>query len=161
MPVPAMVRAFVLAAMLLSVLRVTTLAQDAGPKSVPPEAEKYVGADVCQGCHEEAYKSFAKSAHAATLKSGAAETRGCEGCHGPGADHVEAGGDPEKIWRYTDAKIDLINDRCTRCHETSLGEGHIKAHLSCLTCHSAHHWQQQQALLVKPANQLCRGCHRH
>jgi predicted CXXCH cytochrome family protein len=162
MHVSAMVRASVLVcAVLLSGVRVPLLAQAAEPKPAPSDSEKYVGADVCQGCHDDAYQSFAKSAHAATLKSAAPQTRGCEGCHGPGAAHVEAGGDPEKIWRYSNAQPDVINHRCTRCHETSLGEVHVKAHLTCLTCHSAHHGHQHEALLVKPVNQLCRGCHHH
>ena len=73
------------------------LAQEAAPE---PESSKYVGVEVCQSCHEDAYNSFAKSAHIETLKSKSAATRGCEGCHGPGAEHVNAGGDPDQIERY-------------------------------------------------------------
>ncbi|CCH48904.1 conserved protein of unknown function [Pseudodesulfovibrio piezophilus C1TLV30] len=35
---------------------------------------------------------------------------GCETCHGPGYDHIEAGGDPELI----KAKLELAD--CERCH---------------------------------------------
>lgn len=35
---------------------------------------------------------------------------GCEVCHGPGADHVEAGGDPEQIKGKLDIK------ECETCH---------------------------------------------
>jgi predicted CXXCH cytochrome family protein len=122
---------------------------------------KYVGVEVCQGCHEDLYESFSKSAHVETLKNKSAGTSGCEGCHGPGAEHVESGGDPGKIWRYAGAKPDTVLERCKRCHEANLGEAHTKAHLSCLTCHSVHHYQEKRFLLIKSAAQLCRSCHHH
>ena len=133
------------------------LAQNAPVPS--PDESNYVGVDVCQGCHEDSYNSFMKSAHAATLKSKSAATRGCEGCHGPGAAHVNAGGDPERIERYSGVKADVILARCGRCHDRDMGKPHTDAHLSCLTCHSAHHSTPRTPLLVKPAQELCRGCH--
>ena len=119
---------------------------------------KYVGADVCQGCHEDIYQSFAKSAHAETLKSKNPATRGCEGCHGPGAEHANAG-DPELIEHYSAVKPEMILARCGSCHEAEISQAHIRAHLSCLTCHSVHHASQPKVLLVKPPQELCRGCH--
>jgi hypothetical protein len=62
-------------------------------------SSKYVGPEVCQGCHDEQYKSFSTSAHALATKNEEEDGQGCEGCHGPGAAHVEDGGDPEKIRR--------------------------------------------------------------
>src|ERR1700757_1276411 len=51
----------------------------------PPDStqSKYVGADACQGCHEDQHKSFSASSHVATLKKEQLSQRGCEGCHGP------------------------------------------------------------------------------
>jgi predicted CXXCH cytochrome family protein len=142
----------------------TTLAALAGPRLLAqaapePESSKYVGVEVCQSCHEDAYHSFAESAHAETLKSKNAATRGCEGCHGPGADHVSAGGDPGQIERYAGVTPEVILARCGHCHEGKISLQHIEAHLSCLTCHSAHHARVQKVLLVKPVPELCRGCH--
>ena len=71
------------------------------------ESAGYVGAEVSQGCHEDSYQSFAKSAHAETRRSKDAAISGCEGCHGPGAEHVAAGG--------------TTLERCTRCHKINLG----------------------------------------
>ncbi len=74
---------------------------------------RYVGASVCAGCHPErpkltkeelaecyachttgygkpgGFKDFASTPEMADA--------GCEVCHGPGAAHVDAGGDPEAI----------------------------------------------------------------
>jgi predicted CXXCH cytochrome family protein len=133
------------------------LAQNAPAPDAEPS--KYVGVEVCQGCHDDAYNSFVKSAHVETLKSKTAATRGCEGCHGPGADHVNAGGDPGQIERYAGVKAEVILARCGLCHEGKISQQHIDAHLSCLTCHSAHHARVQKVLLVKPVPELCRGCH--
>lgn len=135
------------------------VAQAPSQSSGQADSTKYVGVEVCQGCHEDLDTSFRKSAHKATLKNKTAATRGCEGCHGPGAEHVEAGGDSRKIWRFSDTKPETVLERCTRCHEANLGDAHSKAHLSCLTCHSVHHPAQQKSLLTKSVTQLCRGCH--
>ena len=119
----------------------------------PENSSKYVGVEVCQGCHEDAYNSFMKSPHVETLKSGNVAALGCEGCHGPGADHVSAGGDPDQIERYAGARPEVILGRCERCHQAKISKQHVDAHLSCLTCHSAHHPRPQTRLLVK----TCQG----
>jgi predicted CXXCH cytochrome family protein len=124
----------------------------------PAQDSKYVGAEVCESCHEDEYKSFAASAHLATLRKKSPAEQGCEACHGPGADHVAAG-DPDKIRRFSTASALTIQDACTACHAASLSEAHTKARLTCLTCHSAHHYQQVKSILVVPQAQLCRRCH--
>lgn len=124
-----------------------------------PNAGKYVGTEVCQGCHEDAYKSFAASAHLQTLKRQKSSEQGCEGCHGPGADHAEAG-DPDKIRRFPTASPQEIQAACTLCHQANLGAAHTKARLTCLTCHSAHHYAQTKSILVAPETELCRRCHK-
>ncbi len=110
---------------------------------------KYVGADVCQGCHEDSYQSFAKSAHVETLKNKNLSDRGCEACHGPGAAHVQTGGDPDKILIYAGAAPQTILERCARCHEPFSGKDHTQGQAHCLGCHSAHHYQQQKYLLLR------------
>jgi len=122
-------------------------------------ARKYVGVEVCQGCHEDAYKTFAASKHLKTLKRPKVSEQGCEGCHGPGAEHAEAG-DPDKILRFPAASPAAIRQACTVCHEANLGAAHDKAGLTCLTCHSAHHYLERESILVAPMVQLCRRCHK-
>jgi predicted CXXCH cytochrome family protein len=135
----------------------TSLAQSPGH---PAEANsKYVGAEVCQGCHDDAYKSFAATTHLKTLKREQVSEQGCEGCHGPGADHAEAG-DPDKIRRFPAASAQQIQAVCTVCHEVDMETAHMKARLTCLTCHSAHHYAQTKAILITPQNLLCQRCHK-
>lgn len=140
----------------LALIGVLSSARDSA--STPDQNSKYAGVEVCQGCHEDIYKAFLKSAHAETLKSKNSATRGCEGCHGPGAEHASAG-DTELIERYGGVQPAVILARCGRCHESQISKAHIKAHLSCLTCHSVHHASQAEDLLVKPSQEVCRKCH--
>ena len=66
------------------------------------DASKYVGAETCKTCHEEIYNSWEKTPHWKTTlnKEGGPSKQGCEGCHGPGADHVAGGGDKTKIFVF-------------------------------------------------------------
>jgi predicted CXXCH cytochrome family protein len=142
---------------LSGIAREKLLAQQ--PQDSPKKA-KYVSSDVCQGCHEEQYESFAASAHVHTLKREKNnEALGCESCHGPGAAHVEGGGDPEKIQRFAGASPETIQQLCNSCHPTNLGGAHTKARLTCFTCHSVHHYQQLKFILVTSETQLCQRCH--
>jgi predicted CXXCH cytochrome family protein len=136
----------------------TSFGQESPERPKTADTSKYVGADVCQGCHEDQYKSFAASAHVHTLKIEKG-TQGCESCHGPGAAHVDGGGDPEKIQRFAGASPESIQQRCTSCHAVNLGAAHTKARLTCFTCHSVHHYQQLKSILVTSESQLCQRCH--
>jgi predicted CXXCH cytochrome family protein len=135
----------------------TPLGEQSSPKKADPS--KYVGSDVCQGCHEDQYRAFAASAHVHTLEKEKAAVQGCESCHGPGATHVEGGGDPEKIQRFAGASPETILRSCGECHVINLGSAHTKAKLTCFTCHSIHHYKQVKSILITSENQLCQRCH--
>jgi DmsE family decaheme c-type cytochrome len=123
----------------------------------------YAGSDTCKTCHQDIYeKGFERTPHVkTTLKNG----HGCESCHGPGAGHVEGGGDVSKIISFKKISRQEANKRCLECH----GEGHEQAHfaqsvhasndVSCIDCHSPHHSQDPQFLLVQNQPKLCYGCH--
>jgi len=143
----------------LAVARAFLSAQEPQPLAGDCSPSKYVGAEVCQGCHEDQYKAFAASAHAQTLKRPRLAEQGCEACHGPGAEHVPAG-DPDKIRRFPSATPATILQVCGSCHEVHMNDVHSKAHLTCLTCHSAHHYVQRASILVAPSVELCKRCHR-
>ena len=145
---------------------------DKSDKSEPPSApvqdtSKYVGAETCKTCHEEIYNSWEKTPHWKTTlnKGGSAANQGCEGCHGPGADHVAGGGDKSKIFSFAGQSRQASSARCLSCH----GEAHAQSHFAesahassevgCLDCHSPHHAQEKQQLLVQSQPQLCYGCH--
>ena len=160
---------------LLTLLTLTAslaLAADKNEKSKPPSAvledtSKYVGAQTCKTCHEEIYNSWEKTPHWKTTlnKEGGAAKQGCEGCHGPGADHVAGGGDKNKIFSFAGESRQASSARCLSCH----GEAHAQSHFAesahansevgCLDCHSPHHAKEKQHLLVQSQPQLCYGCH--
>src|ERR1700722_14015392 len=66
------------------------------------DISKYVGAETCKTCHDEIYSSWEKRPHWKTTldTKGGPSHQGCEGCHGPGADHVAGGGDKTKIFVF-------------------------------------------------------------
>ena len=157
-----------------SMLTLLPLAQaaDKSEKNEPPAAavqdsSKYVGAETCKTCHEEIYNSWEKSPHWKTTlnKSGGTAHQGCEGCHGPGADHVAGGGDKTKIFSFAGQSRQASSARCLSCH----GEAHAQSHFAesahassevgCVDCHSPHHAQEKQHLMVQSQPQLCYGCH--
>jgi DmsE family decaheme c-type cytochrome len=151
--------------------------QDAGKSvpsaSAPPghgfsaDASQYVGAETCKTCHEDTYNAWEKTPHfkSTLTKEGGPSHQGCEGCHGPGADHVAGGGDKSKIFSFKDNSRQETSARCLTCH----GEGHEPSHFAqsahassdvgCLDCHSPHHAKAEQHLLVQKPPELCYGCH--
>ncbi len=136
--------------------------------SVPSsDASKYVGAETCKTCHEEIYSAWEKTPHWKTTLNtkGGPSKQGCEGCHGPGADHVAGGGDKTKIFVFEGKSRQETSARCLTCH----GEAHEQSHFAqsahsssdvgCLDCHSPHHAKAAEFLLVQEQPQLCYGCH--
>ena len=67
-------------------------AEPTTPANMPPG---HVGAEMCKNCHEEAFNRFSNTKMGRLfLKQprNSEEASGCESCHGPGKDHVDAGG---------------------------------------------------------------------
>jgi DmsE family decaheme c-type cytochrome len=139
--------------------------EKSGPAADAVEPGQYVGIDTCKTCHEEMYKSFEATPHWKTMIGHAKGAQGCEACHGPGKDHVEAGGDKSKIFRFAEADPKDVNKRCLACHEDSLEHAnfarseHSANGVSCTDCHSSHHAKQAQYLLVRKQPDLCFSCH--
>ena len=132
-----------------------------------PEASKFLGAETCKACHEEIYNSWEKTPHWKTTldTKGGPSKQGCEGCHGPGADHVAGGGDKTKIFLFENAPAKEINARCLTCHAggtqhmNAINSIHKQNNVSCVSCHSPHHSQTKEFLLVKAQPELCYTCH--
>lgn len=132
-----------------------------------PDAN-YVGNQACLSCHTNYARQFPASPHARmhfvpTAKAGPS---GCEACHGPGSQHIAAGGGRGKF--ILNPGKDATS--CFNCHlethaEFSLPQHHpvIEGKMNCVQCHDPH-----GADIMKPAsglamsrlNQSCAQCHR-
>ena len=141
-------------------------AKTALPSSSTTGPDQYVESTVCQGCHDELYKGFERSPHWITTHKTAITpgAHGCESCHGPGAAHVEGGGDKTKIYTFVGAKSQEITRRCLTCHEGKPEQRHFmrSTHndnaVSCTSCHSIHHSKAEYMLISKTPG-LCYSCH--
>lgn len=125
------------------------LAPLARANSQTSHGEEYAGADACQGCHQDMYEKFSDSEHKKLLANTDPAKQGCEACHGPGAAHVNSNGDLSKIFRFGQAKALAVRGRCLACHNEFGSKVHSQHEISCLKCHSAHHYAQVKSLLLQ------------
>jgi len=137
------------------------------PTKSEPSPSDYVGSETCKTCHADVFSGWEKTAHWKTTLDtrGGPSHQGCEGCHGPGAAHVAGGGDKTKIFVFEEHSAKEVNARCLSCHAggtqhmNALNSLHSRADVSCTSCHSPHHAQSKEFLLVKSQPELCYGCH--
>jgi DmsE family decaheme c-type cytochrome len=132
----------------------------------PPSG--YLGSDVCKTCHQDLWFNFYKNPHFKSIASGkeSPEHTGCEGCHGPGKGHVEAGGGSKTIPRaFSLMSSKQALNTCLECHANDFGKANIRRSehtlhdVSCNNCHSIHHSQTPKYLLARQQRDLCYQCH--
>ena len=131
------------------------------------EPGKYVGSETCKGCHEEQFKQIDATQHfkATAAKGRGEDWHGCESCHGPGAAHVEGGGDKSKIFTFKDATSKESTTRCMQCHESNAEHmtfnrsAHARAGVGCTSCHDVHKAKEKQFLLSEKQPAMCFKCH--
>ena len=127
----------------------------------------YVGSDTCKTCHEDVFNGYEKSPHYKTMLDphATASKQGCEACHGPGEEHTGDPADKSKIFSFKGASTEKINSKCLTCHASgpqqmnATNSLHRKNDVSCISCHSPHHAQTKEFLLVKAQPELCYSCH--
>jgi len=127
----------------------------------------YVGSQVCRSCHPDIWLNFFRNAHFKSIASGKEppERTGCEGCHGPGAKHVEARGGRQTIVAYSLLEPHQVVEWCLACHAREISRAairrssHTLADIVCTSCHSIHRSPVPQFLLGRRQTDLCYDCH--
>ena len=126
----------------------------------------YVGSTPCRTCHPDIWLHFNKNPHFQSIASGkeSPERTGCEGCHGPGGEHVK---NPSKttILAFSQATPGKVLDTCLTCHNQTLSRANIRRSphtlggMACNSCHSIHKAETPKFLLAKKQTELCYTCH--
>ena len=141
------------------------------PKGVTADEKGFVGSNACRTCHADLWQPFFRNPHHKTIPAAAAATAaakdltGCEGCHGPGRDHIQGVGDKTKIFAFSLKTTRQAMDNCLRCHAASISRAnirrseHTQADIVCTSCHSIHKAAMPKALLAKKQVDLCGNCH--
>ncbi|HLC41300.1 MAG TPA: DmsE family decaheme c-type cytochrome [Methylomirabilota bacterium] len=138
-----------------------------------PLANGYVGSETCQGCHEEAFKKFGTTMMGRLFLKhprNSKEALGCEGCHGPGKAHVDAGGGKGVGGMITFAKNDKTpveqrNAICLSCHTKGArlfwqGSPHESRDVACTNCHRVMENSSAKSQLAKATEiETCGTCH--
>lgn len=126
------------------------------------DSSKFVGSETCATCHEEVAKGFAGNPHNKIAEMHGKAGVTCEGCHGPGKDHVDGGGDVTKIFNPAKASAKEVDEKCLTCHQSQHANfehsDHAKAGVSCLGCHDIHGAKEEHLLKAKQPT-LCFQCH--
>jgi hypothetical protein len=122
---------------ILSFVVASLLAQNA------PPLPKSVGKEACTRCHQYERRTITGTPHD--------DAGSCEGCHGEGEKHLKSGGDSSTMFSYRRATSEEVRARCGRCHQNPSMEKHAQGDVSCVACHSSHHYVQKKYLL-KPSD---------
>jgi DmsE family decaheme c-type cytochrome len=142
----------------------------AAPAALPPG---YIGSDTCRGCHEEVDQKFAATKMGKLFLKhprNALEKLGCEGCHGPGKAHVEAGGGKGvggliSFSKKDPTPVDQRNAVCLQCHQKTArlfwkGSAHESRDVACTNCHRVMEEVSERRQLAKATViDTCAQCH--
>jgi DmsE family decaheme c-type cytochrome len=144
------------------------------PVALPqPGTDGYVGAETCQGCHEEAFTKFASTKMGRLFlhhPRNDLERAACENCHGPGKAHVEAGGGKGVGGMITFRKndptpLETRNGVCVQCHQRGPhllwpGSAHEVRDVACTNCHKVMENITAQSQLARETEmETCGQCH--
>lgn len=150
---------------LLPVLLLALSLCAAGQTAAP--ANHYVGNAVCKTCHPDVWQNFFRNPHYKSIAAGNEDPSktGCEGCHGPGGNHVAARGGKATIRAFSQFGPEQVLNACLECHSKDLSRANIRrsshtlADVVCTNCHSIHKSPVPKFLLAKQQTQLCYTCH--
>jgi DmsE family decaheme c-type cytochrome len=143
-----------------------------GLPTAGPEA--FAGSETCKGCHEESYERFAHTKMGRLFLKQPRndhERLGCEGCHGPGKAHVEAGGGKGKdaklitFQKGDPTPVEARNAVCLNCHQKGdrlfwQASAHEARDIACTNCHKLMVDLTPRAQLAKATEMdTCATCH--
>jgi hypothetical protein len=97
------------------------------------------GKQLCASCHSRQQQAVIDTPHQ--------QEPGCEGCHGTGKKHVQDPRTPGNIFSYKTASAEDVRQHCAACHRSPVMEHHAVGDVSCITCHSSHHYLRKKYLL--------------
>jgi DmsE family decaheme c-type cytochrome len=115
----------------------------------PGKEPTFLGSEVCKACHASQFEKFSQTMmgkiflfNARTLR----EKQACESCHGPGSNHVAAGGGRGvggmiNFRKDSGETAKVQNGACLQCHEKGIqtyweASPHASRGLACVNCHT-------------------------
>ena len=118
-------------------------------EAAKPAAATYVGTEVCKACHVPAFDKFSQTVMGKIFlhnPRNETEKNACENCHGPGSNHVSAGGGKGVGGLITFRKdsgepAKVQNETCLGCHQRGVqtyweASPHASRGIACVNCHT-------------------------
>ncbi len=125
------------------------LGRSATTEAPKPAPATYVGNEVCQACHATQFEKFSQTQMGKIFLYNArneAEKRACESCHGPGSNHVAAGGGKGvggliSFRKDSAESAEVKNEVCLGCHQRGVqtywkASPHAGRGMACVDCHT-------------------------
>ena len=132
----------------------------------------YAGSASCAECHKKETAQFSASTMGKVMLArprNEHEALGCEGCHGPGKQHAESGGEERgalvSFSRKSPTRVADRNAQCLSCHEKTArtlwkGSAHESRNIACTDCHTVMHEASERSNLRKETVlATCGNCH--
>jgi len=143
----------------------------------------YAGNEVCKACHASQYEKFSQTQMGKIFLFNArneTEKQACENCHGPGSNHVAAGGGKGVGGMLTFRKdsgesVERQNQACLGCHQRGIqtywnASPHASRGIACVNCHTIMEKTTDRYQLAKvnentpffnkrAQTELCGTCH--
>jgi hypothetical protein len=98
-----------------------------------------LGKKTCARCHATQEKTLAGTPHDSA--------HACEACHGNATRHLANPSDPSSVFSYEKASPEEVRGRCRGCHSNTIMQRHAEGDVSCVSCHSSHHYVRKKYLL--------------
>ncbi len=136
-------------AVLLACVQVAWSGEAPASKAAPAGPATYVGNEVCKACHTPQFEKFSQTMMGKIFLFNARdekERQACEGCHGPGSNHVAAGGGKGvgglvSFRKDSGESAKVQNEVCLTCHQHGIqtywdASPHAGRGIACVNCHT-------------------------